>query len=172
LASLIMLLSWACLIALILAACAADLRTRRIPNALAVGGLLVGLGLQASAPQGGGLFAGHQPGGLGLSAAAQAAAVMLVLTFVAWRFRLFGAGDAKLLIAVSSFFGPADVLPLCLATLIAGGVQALVTVHLTSNILAGGRLAALPALARLPYSVAIGSASLVVAAAAAFGLWH
>jgi hypothetical protein len=38
--------------------------------------------------------------------------------------------------------------------------------------LTGGRSAALPALARLPYSVAIGSASLFIATAAWFGLWH
>jgi len=166
------LLHWASLSALVIAACAADVRTRRIPNAVVLGGLLVGLGLQALTPQGSGLFAPHQPGGLGLPAGAQAAALMLVITLIAWRLRFFGAGDAKLLIAVSSFFGPAGVLPLCLATLIVGGVQALVTVHFTSNILAGGRLACEPAVARLPYSVAIGSASLVFAAAATFGLWR
>jgi prepilin peptidase CpaA len=165
------LLPWASLTLLLALACLEDIRTRRIPNALVVAGLLIGLGLQALT-RGDGLFAVQQPGGLGLSAGAQAVALMFVVAFVAWRIRFFGAGDAKLLIAVSSFFGPAEVLPLCLATLIVGGVQALVTLHITSNILAGGRWAAMPALARLPYSVAIGGASLVFAAAASFGLWR
>jgi prepilin peptidase CpaA len=166
-----MVLSWLCFTVLIVAACTADLRTRRIPNALVVGGVLVGLSLQALTPQGSGLFAAHDVGGLGLLAGAQAAALMLALSFAAWRMRFFGAGDAKLLVAVASYFGPVDVLPLCLTTLIAGGLQALVTVHITSNILAGGRLATLPALTRLPYSVAIGGASLFFAAAVSFGLW-
>ena len=168
----IMWLSWTCLAALVITACAMDLRSRCIPNALVVAGLLGGLALQTLAPNGHGLFMSEHSGGLGLLPGMQAAALMLLVTLIAWRAHFFGAGDAKLLIALASYFGPAGVIPLILATLIVGGVQALASLTIANVSSAGGASVALSAFARLPYSVAIGAASIVVAAALSVGLWR
>lgn len=120
-------IAWVVLAVLLAAACAIDLRSRRIPNPLVVSGALLGLGLQVTLPAGRGLFDTSTPGAIGLSPAMLATVVLLLAGGLLWRLRLMGAGDAKLLAAVGPYVGPAGVLPVLLYTLLAGGVVALVT---------------------------------------------
>ena len=51
---------------------------------------------------------------------------MLVVGFVLYMLRAFGAGDAKLLAAVALWAGPAEILNLVLVTAVTGGVLSLV----------------------------------------------
>ena len=162
--------SWSLLAVWVATACATDLYRRRIPNGIVVAGLLGGLCLQGLTPSGGGLFAAQQFGGLGLASALLAGAMMLPATFVLWRLRFFGAGDAKLLTAASVWFAPTDVLPLMLVTLVAGGVQAIATLWLAYEGRVAMRMdAASPA--RLPYSLAIACACFAVASGVTRGFW-
>ncbi len=101
------------LAALLGAAVFTDLRERRIPNRLTVSGILVGL-----------IIATVIEGGLPLGAMAGAGLALLVaLPFVA--LGGFGGGDAKLLMAVGVFVGPAGLLSVALYGALAGGLLAL-----------------------------------------------
>lgn len=117
--------SWVVLSAFLLAACAFDLRARRIPNALSVAAGLAGVLLHTLLPEGSGLFAATQRGGLGAAQAALGLLVALAAGLALWRARLFGAGDAKLLAAVGAYTGVAGVLPVVIFSLLSGGVLAL-----------------------------------------------
>lgn len=163
------------LVALLATACTVDWRERRIPNALVAAGLLAAFVWQALAPAGNGLFDARQPGAVGLGPALLAAALMLVAGLLLWKLRLFGAGDAKLLVAVAAFNGPAGVLPVLLATLLAGGALALAGLaHLGWRLRRGGAsgpaLGGFPAASvplggtRLPYSLAIAAGTGLAAA--------
>ena len=100
------------LVALLGAAVFTDLRERRIPNRLTVSGLLVGL-----------MIATVMEGGLPLTALAGAGlAIVVALPFVA--LGGLGGGDAKLLIAVGAFVGPAGLLSVALYGGLAGGLLA------------------------------------------------
>lgn len=166
------------LVALLATACTVDWRERRIPNALVAAGLLAGLAWQALAPAGAGPFDADHPGAVGLGAASAGVALMLVATLVLWKARLFGAGDAKLLVAVAAFGGPADTAPVLLATLLAGGLLALAgMVHIgwrlrgaTPASSSGTPALHLLSATRLPYSLAI-AAGTFVAAVARHGHW-
>ena len=117
---------------LLAAACVTDWRQRRIPNSLLVAAALAGLAWHALAPQGGGLLDCRQTGALGLATVAAAGLLMLVLGFALWKLKLFGAGDAKLLAVVAVFLGFRSVPMVLLATLVAGGVLALVSLSFFS----------------------------------------
>lgn len=147
------------LLTLLLVGAFTDLRSRRIDNRIS-------LGLLA-------LFALHQA----LSAAPpplwRAVAVgigMLALGIFAWRRRLIGGGDAKLLAVMGMWAGTAELPGFLLVTTLAGGVLALLTLwyrHIGWAFLAPLRVAIgqlptprLPAAgislsAGLPYGVAI-----------------
>ncbi len=90
-----------------------DVREHRVPNGLTVGGLLVGLALQA-------LHGGLAGLGSGLAAAAIAFGIALPFFLVGG----LGGGDVKLLTAVGAFLGLGNVLPALAAIAIAGGVMA------------------------------------------------
>lgn len=78
-----------------LAAVYCDLRMNKIPNALTVGGLILGAACQWSA---------NGPPGLGEFALG---AILPVIVLGALHyFRMLGAGDIKLLIAAGGFLGP------------------------------------------------------------------
>jgi prepilin peptidase CpaA len=159
--------AWVALLALIVTACAVDLRERRIPNVVCVAGLLAGLLLQATLPLDG-TFAAIGPGAIGLAAAGAGALAMLGAGLLLWRVRLFGAGDAKLLVAVGAYVGIAGAPYVLVLTALFGGALAISTgllVHRTLSL--DGRTASL----RVPYSLAIGAGTLAHAAAASFGLW-
>jgi len=164
----------------LLAACVwHDLRARRIPNAVVFPGMLAALALHALVPSGAGLF-GTPMGGLGLASSLGGLALGLAFLMPLYALRLMGAGDVKLLAMAGAFFGAGQVLALTLATLLAGGVLALVVAarqrklrqlvanagqmvaHTGLSALAG-MVAPVPppaaASGRLPYAVAIAAAS-------------
>ena len=101
------------LVGLLLVACWADLRSRRIPNWLTVGGMLAGLAVRASLG----------PGPVGNGILGIALAALLALPFFAMG--ALGGGDAKLLMAVGAFMGPADLARASLVIAVVGGVVAL-----------------------------------------------
>ncbi|MGH9387178.1 MAG: A24 family peptidase [Vicinamibacterales bacterium] len=104
-------------LAIIVAAIGAaiDVRTRRIPNALTLGGALAALA-----------YFVYTSGvsGLGQSAAGWATGVGLFLPI----FLLggMGAGDVKLLGAVGAWLGPREALMCALYSILAGGILALI----------------------------------------------
>jgi prepilin peptidase CpaA len=96
-------------------AAVSDIRTRTIPNLSVLA--VIGFFLPWVAVS----------RGAGLASALEAAGVALVVTVALCSFRLFGAGDAKLFSAVALFAG-LDLLPiLAIATALAGGAMAAVT---------------------------------------------
>ncbi len=91
-----------------------DLKSRRIPNLLSVGGLALALTLRA--------LLGWEPVVDGLLGAALGFGLGLPL-FLAGG---LGGGDVKLLIAVGAFMGPGRFLGACLLIALLGGAFALV----------------------------------------------
>ncbi len=90
-----------------------DLRERKIPNALTLGGLLAALALRF-AMEPASVWAGLLGAGLGLLVALPLFAV-----------GAFGAGDGKLLVAVGAFLGWQGLPAAVLATAVFGGVLSL-----------------------------------------------
>lgn len=103
----------------IVAAAAAwcDVRERRIPNVLTVGGLLLAL-----------VIGGVQAGLAGLAAAAVGAALGLLVGLPVFLLGGLGGGDVKLLAAVGAFLGPGRLPLALLAIALTGGVMAAVEV--------------------------------------------
>jgi prepilin peptidase CpaA len=101
-------------VAVLLSAASLDLRHRRIPNSVTVGGASAALVIGALVE-----------GGLPTSAFA-GMLVGLVVSFPFFAFGIVGAGDAKLFAAVGAFLGPAALLPAALYGGIAGGVLAVI----------------------------------------------
>lgn len=106
-----------------LAACVFDLRTRRIPNLLTLGGAAAGLAYWLT--RGG-------PSGLGVSAAGWGAGLAVFLPF----FLLggLGAGDVKLIACLGAWLGPSQAAWTALYAAIAGGVMAVVVALATGYI--------------------------------------
>ena len=146
-------LAWATLGALLLAAVITDLAHRRIPNRLVAAGAASAALQQLLLPHGEHPAIGPSFGTPGLWAGALAAVLMLLVAMLLWRLGLWGAGDAKWLAVLAAHAGPAQVGPLLLFTLMAGGLLAV-----------GWKLArqASP----MPYAVAIagGEVALIVMA--------
>ncbi len=113
-----------------------DGRRRRIPNALVLATLLVGLLLNAFGPQpfrdNEGLFSLY-PGALGWGASLLGALVALVVFLPFYALRALGAGDVKLFAAVGAFAGPAASVNLALCVLLAGGLLALARMAMARN---------------------------------------
>jgi prepilin peptidase CpaA len=101
------------LLSLVAAATATDLTVRRIPNAITVSGLSVGLALAS------------RPTGIGMVPALEGAVLALAILAPLFLCRLFGAGDVKLATAIGTFVGPKAIVSILLATALAGGVIAL-----------------------------------------------
>ncbi len=149
-----------------------DLRARRIPNFVVFPGALLALALHALLPGGAGLF-GTPMGSLGILSSLGGLALGLALLLPMYVLRLMGAGDVKLLAMVGAFVGAGDILAVGIATLLAGGVLAIVVAAWSGSLrrvlgntyqtmLHAGLTGmnhgiALPAAAsgRLPYAVAI-----------------
>jgi prepilin peptidase CpaA len=104
------------LIALLVAAAVIDWRTMRIPNWLTLGGMVLGLAINAT----------HSTSvGAGLGTAASGLAVGLLLLLPLYVLRLLGAGDVKLMATVGAFLGISPTLGALLYVVVAGGVAAL-----------------------------------------------
>jgi prepilin peptidase CpaA len=114
----------AVLAALLAAAVWHDLRTRRIPNRLVLGGALAGLAFQTLLAPGAGLFT-TPFGALGLLDGLAGLGLGLALLLPMYMLGAMGAGDVKLMAMCGAFLGPRDMLGAALLTLIAGGVLAL-----------------------------------------------
>lgn len=162
------------LAALLLFAAWRDLKTRRIPNALVLTGLVCALTMQALLPRGASLFAA-EPGSIGVLASLGGCALGLLLLLPLYALGLLGAGDVKLMAMVGAWLGPAQVAGAILLTMLAGGVLALVfalghgalgqalanTRDIVLRMLvlgvrsAGEPLAAPAATGKLPYALAI-----------------
>lgn len=97
-----------------IAACVTDLRSRRIPNLLTFGAGLVAVGFHALAPQGQGVSNGL----LGL-------ATGLAVFFPVFALGALGAGDVKLMAAIGAWLGWEPVIWVALYGAVAGGVLAL-----------------------------------------------
>jgi prepilin peptidase CpaA len=95
-------------------ACGWDLRTRRIPQTLTLGGALAGLAFH--------LLNGGWSGGLG---SAMGWAVGIAIFFVPFALGGLGAGDVKLLGAIGAWLGPMNALLVGLYAGAAGGVLAI-----------------------------------------------
>lgn len=89
-----------------------DVRERRIPNVLTVGGLALALLLR-------GLL-----GGAALADGLQGAGLALLCVAPLFALGVFGGGDAKLLIALGGFTGPKGLLFAVLASGVVGGLMA------------------------------------------------
>jgi len=99
-------------VAVALAACVTDLRTRRIPNVLTLGAALLGFGFHLVA-------GGWGWGGLLTSVAGWGVGLVLFLPLFA--LRGLGGGDVKLVAALGAWLGPGQTVWLALFTAIAGG---------------------------------------------------
>ena len=97
-------------LAVALAACATDLRVRRIPNVLTLGAALVAFGYHLMAGGWAGLLGSLGGWGVGL-----------VLFLPLFALRGLGGGDVKLLAALGAWLGPGQTLWLALFTALAGG---------------------------------------------------
>jgi prepilin peptidase CpaA len=96
-------------------ACGWDLRTRRIPQLLTLGGAIAGLSFH--------LVTGGWQGGMGSVAGWFVGIVIFLAPFALGG---LGAGDVKLLGALGAWLGPTNVIWLALYAGVAGGVMALV----------------------------------------------
>ena len=140
-------------VAIFAVAAVTDTRTRRIPNLLPAGLALLGLGRVAAALAAGGGFA---------AAAADlgAAGGVFVAGAVAFRCRLLGGGDAKLLAAGALWLGAAALGPFLLATVLAGG--ALAVAFMVAGFVQRRRDGT--AAPSLPYGVAIAAGGILASA--------
>jgi prepilin peptidase CpaA len=98
-----------------LAACATDLRRARIPNALTLSAIALGVIFHSSAPAGHGIAAA----GLGLIAG-------LLVFFPIFALGAMGGGDVKLMAALGTWLGWEAALQIALYGAAAGGVLAVI----------------------------------------------
>ena len=98
-----------------LAACAFDLRTRRIPNALTLTAALAAL-----------IFSAATAGAGSAASSLTGWTVATVIWLPVYALGGMGAGDVKLIAAIGAWLGPVDVLHAALYAAIAGAVMALI----------------------------------------------
>ena len=121
------LLALAPMLVLMILAAKQDISSHRISNKLVLAGMLLGVILNGMLPEGWG-FNSQLPGALGWLAAFKGLAVGMVLLLPLYLLHAMGAGDVKLMGMVGAFLGPNDVLGAVLATLVTGGVMAILVV--------------------------------------------
>jgi prepilin peptidase CpaA len=104
----------AILIVLVAAATVVDIREHRIPNKIVLAGVLLGCGFHMLAPS-----------GQGPAFTLAGLAVGMTALFPFYAMGAMGAGDVKLMGMVGAFLGTSAVIGAVLATMIAGGILAL-----------------------------------------------
>lgn len=157
------------LMALLAAACIADVKARRIPNALTLGGAALAFVLHVYA---------SGPTGFALALAGWIVALGCFLPL--YMIRAMAAGDVKLMAMVGAFIGPLPAVLACVCALLAGGVLGAIFLSLqqirpyddpsTAEPIASGHAptsarTAASRLAEVPYGIAIaaGAAFVVLA---------
>lgn len=115
------------LLVLLWTAAAADLRRRRIPNRLTLGGAFVGVMLQAASAGTG-----------GITVAAAGFVVGALILMPGFLLRATGPGDVKLLAAVGTVMGPYHILIAGLASIVVGAVIAVGIATAALAVRAGG----------------------------------
>src|ERR1017187_3792283 len=108
----------ALLLAVVLGAAVYDVRYRRIPNWLSVGGVLLGFALNSFLYQG---WPGFRNSLIGF-------AVAFVSYLALYALRAMGAGDVKLMAAVGAIVGWPNWFGIFIVTAILGGIMALILV--------------------------------------------
>ena len=107
-------LTLAALAAMLAAATAHDIRSRRIPNAVVALGMLAGAAVAM------------MPFGIGIDRAAEGIVVGLLAFMPLHLLRVMGAGDVKLMSAVGAFVGWPGAIVIAVYALAAGGLISLV----------------------------------------------
>lgn len=179
------------LVLLLLVAVATDIRRHRIPNALVLIGLTLGVAFQCIAYQDGTFLSAPIPDS-GLISALAGIAVGFVCPLPLYLMRAMGAGDVKLLMVVGAFLGPAQTFAALVLSFVMGGVLALgmalyrrsfVTIIANLRFMlvtaamraAGGSPPPVEPLqqtaGRLPYAVAIALGTLLQLALIRSGVW-
>lgn len=156
------------LFALLLAvACVADVRDRRIPNAVVAVLLVCGVAVAVA----------RDPAWPGLATALGGIATGLAIWLPFWLFHVVGAGDVKLFAAASAWLGASHAVEAALLTALFGGAVALLfmlrgrgvaftVVRLAHAVRSPHVLRDTPAVAgsvRLPYAIAIAAGVSVAA---------
>jgi prepilin peptidase CpaA len=91
-----------------------DAKSFRIPNAIIVTGVTLGIALNS-----------FVPAGLGFSSAAIGMLLGLIGLFPLYLLRIWGAGDVKLMAVVGAFLGATGLLGSLLVSMVAGGILAI-----------------------------------------------
>lgn len=123
-----------------------DLRTKRIPNWVTLGGTAVVLAVGAAS--GGLKLLGEQLLGMVITGG-----VWLLL----WRWRMMGGGDQKFMMAVGASLGKSLAWPVVFAVAIAGGLQALLFA-----LRYPGPIRDRLKNRRIPYSIAIAAGAILI----------
>ncbi len=127
-----------------------DVRTRRIPNLLTLGGVLFGF-----------LGSGIAEGWQGLEQSGWGLLIAGMIGFFFWSARLIGGGDHKLLIAVGAFVGHPHIITTLAAVALVGGLQAMIWLLAARRKMPARSFRELSRSVRLPYSVSIALGTLV-----------
>ncbi len=141
------------------AAAISDARTRRISNRLSAGLALLGLAR---------ITIDLMNGAGAASAVADLAVAVVVfgLGAIAFRFRVLGGGDVKLLAASALWLGLGEIGAFLLATAFAGGLLAMIFLG-WQLLRPGPRLTSKPP--SLPYAIAIAAGGIMTTAIASLG---
>jgi prepilin peptidase CpaA len=94
---------WICLV-VVLVSVASDITTRRIPNVVTLGGLVIGLAVHGAS---GFVESGFMGGLRGAGFALLGAVACGLVPFLAWNKGEMGGGDVKLFAAIGALVGPA-----------------------------------------------------------------
>lgn len=93
---------WACIF-VVVASVVSDIATRRIPNLVTLGGLVLGIVIHGAA----GFVSSFAGGFKGIGYALMGAAACGIVPFLAWKKGEMGGGDVKLFAAIGALIGPA-----------------------------------------------------------------
>jgi Flp pilus assembly protein protease CpaA len=153
-----------------------DVRTRKIPNALILGGVALAAIWQAFGPSGAWAFDPDAPGGVGIAFGALAFLATLAVHFPLFAFGVMGAGDVKLIAVVAGVVGASPdawshLVGLSLSIFVAGGVLA-VAWWLAPRValVKGPTTSAVRLTDGLPYSIAIAIGTAAYAIGKSMGL--